>query len=295
MNQRPTLPFRFVAIVLSSLVLAVIAGGVYVYLRHVRYERVAVRHVPTGATAAARVDVERILLFEPVRRRLLPLGNRVAERRDLPPRLTRIERETGLKLGIQLREVLLALGPAPADWVLVLGGLFPRSDVIAGIERVLEAEGQRLQPLAGADAFVATGGGWAMGHAVDGVLVVASSVERLRAALEPRDTYQRIGLEPTGAGAFVADVATLTALAAEGVERVSGTLTLGDKLGVDALGRTRPGLESQLAAGLAAIQFGAPRVRVVGPGRLELHMDLSGEELDRVASAVAERVLTKAR
>ncbi len=55
-----------------SLALA-FAAGLLIYFKFVAYGRVAARHLPDDTRLAARIEVETLLISEPIRARLLPL------------------------------------------------------------------------------------------------------------------------------------------------------------------------------------------------------------------------------
>src|SRR4051812_42419021 len=50
-----------------------LVGGIWIFFKFVAYGRVAARHLPDDTTLAARIDVETLLISDPVRSRLLPL------------------------------------------------------------------------------------------------------------------------------------------------------------------------------------------------------------------------------
>lgn len=202
-DRKGALSFRLVIGVFFGLMLSGLLFGLLIHRRYVGFERVVAHHVPPDAALVLRWDVEKVSLFEPTRRFLLPLfdaqsANRapVAEaegqlRRD------RIADRTELQLGRDLREALVSFGPGPNDWSLVLGGSFPDGDVLAQGLPVLERDGFRKI----APDRLQTESGFSLGRAANGVIVIAPSPARLDAALLPRP------LDPstprTGAGSLV--------------------------------------------------------------------------------------------
>jgi hypothetical protein len=296
-SRRPV-SFKLVASGLVAVMLGVVLFGTYVYFRHVRYDPVVAFHMPAGASAALRVEVERILLFEPVRRRLFPLLSQLGARPDLQPRLQRVERRAGLRLGVDLREVLVARGPAPADWVVVLGGVFPQAGLMPAVREALQAEGVALRTDA-SGALVAAGG-WSIGQTQDGAIVLASNLARLKAAWGRSDAMQQLGLPVTGAGGFVlaardlADVGGPLGAPAviDSVERLRGSFSLGDALGVDLALRLRPGQSAAPVTTALARAFpsASPAVET-GAGELRSRVTLSSDELDRIAAGLGERLL----
>src|SRR5690349_10101504 len=63
----------------AGLIFAAVAsiGAWVAYARLVHYRRCAVEHLPPDAQLVARLDVEQVVLFEPVRRQLIPLIERL--------------------------------------------------------------------------------------------------------------------------------------------------------------------------------------------------------------------------
>jgi hypothetical protein len=244
-RPRGAVSFRTVfAGLIASLALAALAAG-WAYFHYLRYERVAARHLPADTTAAARIDVEQVVLFAPVRKHLIPLIDQIGDAPGREPRLQRIARETGVKVALELRELVLARGPTSADWVLVIGGRFPDHGLIEGIDRVLRAEGSAWRLSADGRSLLGPSG-IALGQAKDAALVLASNPARLAQALQPSDTYARLGLKAEGAGGFAASRAALRELAAVPVglrlvslpnlalaERVRGELVLGSVVEVN--------------------------------------------------------------
>jgi hypothetical protein len=178
------------------------AAALVMYFKLLHYRRVAALHLPSDTTAAARIDVEKVVLFEPVRKHLLPLANtlRAGDPR-LKTRLKRLEQHTRIDFAVDLREIVVARGPAPGDWIIIFGGLFPTRNVIGGLRQVLAEEGleARLSP---SERILSLAGGLALGHAEDGCILIAASAPRLESALPQQNAFQRLGLLPDGPGAF---------------------------------------------------------------------------------------------
>jgi hypothetical protein len=171
-----------------------IALGVLIHRRYVGFERIAAYHVPPDTTLVVRWDVEKVALFEPTRRFLLPLldAPRAAapEAAATPPgaslesRRARFTHESGTMLGRDLREALALFGPGEHDWAVVLAGSFSKGDLIGAAARTLEQEGWPWRRV-GADRLVSPEGA-ALGRAPDGAFVIASSPARLEAVLVRR-------------------------------------------------------------------------------------------------------------
>jgi hypothetical protein len=195
-----------------ALVALTIAGGYFAYVKLIHYERHALEHLPEAAEIAGRVDVERIVLFEPVRRYLLPLIDEIplgsnAEAAAQAPvsgdRLARLRQTAGLNLGLDLREIGFGVTEKGQAWTLSLGGLFPKKGMIDAIERTLRAEGAshivRTEQRLRFDPW-----GVVLAQADDGVLVLASRRETLEEALPSSRHFERLGLPPDGPGSFAA-------------------------------------------------------------------------------------------
>lgn len=205
-DRRGGLPFSLVFGVFVALLAIGIAGGVSIHRSYVGFERVAARHVPPDATLVLRWDVEKVSLFEPTRRFILPLVDEAPphkEGRGLSRR-ERFAQESGIVLGRDLREVLVAFGPGEGDWSVLLGGSFPPSDLAAAAERTFAADGARWRQLAARRIVTDTGVALAQGD--DGVLVLASSVARLDAALASHPLAPDV--PRLGAGALVVGAGT---------------------------------------------------------------------------------------
>jgi hypothetical protein len=156
-------------------------GGYVAYRELLHYDRRALQHVPVGAELVARVDLEQVLLFEPVRRHLLPLLDHATlgaprvlgepHTDAAPGRLAQLRAAGVLNLGLDLREVVFAR--RGGAWLLVLGGMMDRTGLVAGIERVLANEpGVRLRRDQG--LLILEPSGVALGQAEDGVLLLGS-------------------------------------------------------------------------------------------------------------------------
>lgn len=294
------------------------AVGLALYLRYIRYDRVAVLHVPRGAAVAVRLDVEQALLYEPVRRHLLPLlgsPRETASRGDA--RLARIEERTGLRRG-DLREVVLATFPDSPDWVLVLGGIFPRGPNARSIAVAFASEGAAWD--LSSDGRVAMGpGGVAVTRASDGAVIVASSEGALEAAVPSHDPV--LPLERTGPGGFafdsrgvadlerrLADAPGLSPLLSHTTE-IRGQLSLSDRVAVtvttevsqgpsgtrlmnDALLWLRAFAKTEGSPGAGLIRAGLERSSVSSAGARspQVTMAWEREEVDRAFALAADAI-----
>jgi hypothetical protein len=193
------LPRRWALVVALGVPLVVLLGLAVGYYRLVYFERVAALHIPAGATFAARIDLEQVVLFEPIRKNLLPVVD-AASVVDGQSLSQRIAAETGINLAMDLREIVFAFGPEE-QWVVVLSGLFPKQGLV-GVGRAIIRDNRlasssisqgllRLEP-------------WAMvaAQAADGSLLISNDETALRAALAPSETFRSLGLSREGAGSF---------------------------------------------------------------------------------------------
>ena len=238
-----------------SLALAFL-GGLFIYFKFVAYGRVAARHLPDDTRLCARIDVETLLISDPIRARLLPLFDQGAPRADLKARHDRFRAHTGVELGRDLREIVLSI--SDAGWVLVFGGKFPKSGLVEGLRTTLAEE---PTPSVLEDGVLQVQNGPAIGQASDGALVVASDIARLRLALRGGDAYLKLGLPPEGAGGFALRVGEPFPPGFAQFESVSGALQLGTRVEVDVAVRLRAGASSApagISAAFATLGAAAP-------------------------------------
>jgi hypothetical protein len=241
--ERRSVPARWLALASAGGAARLVLVAFVAYRSLLYYERRAIEHVPAGAELALRVDLEQVVLFEPVRRHLLPLLDRlpVGDAVESAPssRLVRL-REAGLNLGLDLRELVFARVQPGAGWLLALGGIFGNEPLIPRVERVLRDEpGAHLRSEGGTIIFEPSGA--ALGQAADGVLLLASDAQLLARAMPAGHGNEAVGLSPKGAAAFAALGSWLDALgspsagassAASSLVRASARLELGDTLGL---------------------------------------------------------------
>lgn len=307
-DRKGGLPFGLVALVFVTLLAAGLTLAWYIHGRYVGFERVVAQHVTPDAALVVRWDVEKVSLFEPTRRFLLPLLD--ATRSPSAGGATRRERlsqSAKLEIGRDLREVLVLFGPSPGDWAVVFGGSFPKGELTRPIQSALEGEGTREEA-----GRITSPDGLALGRAEDGAFVLASSAARLAATLPARTAPEQI--RRTGAGSFIAKsesaglpeggAALLSALGP--VERVTGEATWGSPLRVtltlhfrgdppaDARQRVQTALARLLGEDLARLEqrFGRFEVHPAGNHALELRFSLDDTALEHAADRAAEAVLS---
>jgi hypothetical protein len=312
-RPRAGVPHRYVwygLVALALVILAVFGVGYWVL---VRYEPVAVRHVPGSALAAVRVDVEQVVLYEPVRKHLFPVldgGPSSAHR------LQRFKEASGVNLGMDLREIVAVALP-DGETLFLVGGLFPKSGLAAAIDRVIRESPKG----AGACALAAQRlrcPGLVVGQADDGVLVIARSERGFEAATTGSDWSERAGL-PAAPLAMVAALPPEFMRMASGalalapwlrrVERLTVSADLGDPLeveaslsglGSDAVSEVRGSLE--ILQQLAAANPGADRAgeRAVlaratvaeKDGRPVVRSQWTRAEVDRAMRSLADVLAT---
>lgn len=182
-------PFRAVAIVFVALLALGFGLGIVVYEKYVTYLPTVAQHVPADATLAARIDLTHVMLYAPFRNSILPLANSGGSAGS-----ARAERLAahGVRLGADIRELLLALGPAPGDWVLVVGGQLPRKGLAETVSSVLREESRPAEARPGGCFFLPPDGPW-FAQAADGAFVLSSSESRLRQALPVRSVDPELG------------------------------------------------------------------------------------------------------
>lgn len=300
-------------------VIAVFAA-IVIYQRVLAYDRNAIQHLPPDTLEVARIDVERVLVYEPMRRHWFPLVDVLGLPLSAPsePRLARLHRATQIELGLDLREIVVGRGAHPGEWVLVLGGKFSKKNVIPAIARVLDDEGPHWQVSADGKVVVAEKTGLSIGQADDGAIVIAPTEERVRSALVPSRTYERLGIPSSAGGALSAKgeplaervtqvVRVAPTLATAGhLERVTGELTLGTPARGRLVLRFAPGTDTaraetqvrttlvELARAVATHPALAPfatplktaQVSSTVAGIVEITFDWPEAELDQGAEAV---------
>jgi hypothetical protein len=204
------LSFPIVMAIFGVLLAFGLTLAVVIHRSYVGFERVAAHHVPPDTTLVVRWDVEKVSLFEPTRKFLLPLLDEPhatapngasapngapaptpESRRDL------LARESGTMVSRDLREVVALFGPGEHDWAVVLAGSFAKGDLIAAAARTFQQEGWGWRSL-GPDRLAAPEGP-TLGRAADGAVVLASSPARLDAVLVSRPLLPEVPREGAGA------------------------------------------------------------------------------------------------
>lgn len=255
-------------VALALVILAVFGGG---YWLLVKYEPRAARHIPATALAAVRVDVEQVVLYEPLRRHLFPVLNG-GEGGD---RLKRFKALSSVNLGMDLREVVVSVLPE-GQVAIAVGGLFPSVGLVGAMYEVSRGDaGAEKCSLEGA---ILRCGGALFRQADDGTLVIATSASVLDAAAVSSDWAKTNGL-PAAPLAVVVKAPGRGALPAPGlfgqlgwmsaVERLTGWADLGDPLQVEL---AFEGLSVERAGDVRAAVVTVQALAALNPGS-----DVAGE------------------
>jgi hypothetical protein len=214
--------------------LAVLGAFFAGYWRFIRYERRALQHVPVASVFALRLDLQPVVLFEPVRRHLFPLLEKLSWGSS---GLARVEAASGVNLSMDLRELVLAT-QADGRWLLVAGGLFDAAKLEQAAAAVLNQStpGKCHALTMGFDC-----GEFSFAAAKDGTLLVGSESALVTQGEVVTPRYQSLNVNDRAAASWGLDVQSaaaggtlgaITALRALGLTHARGELDLSDPLGV---------------------------------------------------------------
>jgi hypothetical protein len=204
-------PKSWVYLLIGGLLFASVAGPLVFYFLTWRYRPTALHHIPHGTTVAVRFDGPDLYLYAPFREHVLGAFE------DAPgpdSYASRLKQRTGIDLRSDIREIILATATGKT-FVLLVGGRFGKTrfdqeTIPVALHTVLTEKGTSGFSL---DGEVLVGpGGLRMAQAEDTTLVMTTDEEMLRAALEPSDAWQSLGLTPAGAMSFAVDEPALVAL-----------------------------------------------------------------------------------
>jgi hypothetical protein len=295
----------FRAVALGGVALAVVIGAVLLslYVRYIRFARVAAEHVPPGSVLVLRLEVEQAPLYDPVRRHFLPLlGGPAASAPDGDAALTRIETRTGLHRG-DLRECVVAMGaPTTNDWVVVFGGIFPNGVGNGPLAEALHAEDAAWQPTGDGAVIVNTVAGVAVGRATDGAVVIGSSEAVVRSALPSNEAAFALGVLPRGPGSFGANQAGLARVATwpvaqgqdfpellRGLTSAAGSLVLDERMELTVvLADSGDGKAARLSK--EALAFAESEGRSGAPGTAALFKAVAGRTVISAPDARTSKV-----
>lgn len=314
-NARSGTSSRVVLWAWFLLFVSFIGGLWFAYWKLIAYERRAALHLPPGTEFALRVDLEQVVLFEPVRRHLFP----VLTEQLLPSSgLAEWEQKTGIDLGMDLREIVFAR--PDSGWLVAVGGLFPKTGVVAALHQVI-VERKLAECTYDRERMQCPQAGWFAQQAADGVMLFASDPVVLDRALPESRQHEHLGLGKDTAAGFGLDLGwvkrrisalpfgVLSAGLLEQVARVEGEVELGSDLRLEV--RLVPGEGADLtplantlratleaAAGWLALighsdqagERGLLASAEINPqpgGQLAVQSTWSRQELDRAAQSAA--------
>lgn len=219
-----SVPKRWSLVLALGVPVVVLFGLAVGYYRLVYFERVAVLHVPAGANFAVRVDVEQVVLFEPIRKNLLPVLDAAS---DVSGQALsqRIRSATGINLAMDLREILFSVGPQEDHWLLVLSGLFPKH-ALRGVADAMGRDARLGVSLGPDDLLQVQSWGMYVTQAADGSFLISNVPAQLQAARQPNDVFRSLGLLREGAGSAVAVPTDGSAGPLAGFARVRAEISL---------------------------------------------------------------------
>ncbi len=287
----------------------VLAFGIAVvlYQRYVAYDRIASQHLVDDPELALRIDLEKVLLYEPFREHLLPLMRRGERNPRLKPRVTRLRQHTNIELGVDIREIVFSTTSTRKRWVVALAGMFPKRGVVEGIHRVLleESIASRFDPATRQLRFE---NGVIAAQAGDGVVVFGSDPTAVEQALEPGQEYRRWGLSESHEASLVrrGPIEGSKSQRARDADGEIGPMSIGPMSMVLRVGRpdelavrvetrraartVRSDAERDVGALLAKfanIPASSLKFEVSGPNELAAHLAVTSAELDRAAASLA--------
>lgn len=244
-----------------------------------RYQPTALAHVPAGSNVVVRIEAADIVLFGPVRKHLLPL---VLEDKPKEPAINkvplveRLHERTGVRLPVDVREVLVATMDGKS-FVALFGGKIARGKFVQGLADLAQEEhwpGFRLEE----DVLV--GPKVAVGQAEDGTIVVGTDRAIVVTALPASDEGAKLGLPDQGAVRFVVAKPAWETLSTAGqlvpqagafggVRRGTGSFTLGTS--PEFVMRLEPAKDADSAAieeGLKALLSNLRLLTLLAPDRI---------------------------
>lgn len=185
--DRPTwrISFRWLIAVALGLALIAFVAGSRIYQNYGGYRPMALMHVPQTMRYRARVefsDTERAPLLRPLLVAMDPRGRR----------LPALEQRLGVSAAAVVRELAFGVGPAPTDFVLVLGLQLPAKGLspAKALCEVLASDGIRSES---SETGCRLSGGAIVAEALDGMLVVASHPDLVKGLLGKPEIGDRLG------------------------------------------------------------------------------------------------------
>lgn len=186
---------------IGGLLFMSVAGPLVFYFFVWRYVPTARNHIPAGTNVAISFNGQELYLYEPFRKHVLGAfdGSPKAKARG-----DRLKKHTGIDVRNDVREVVFATMTAQS-WIVLIGGKFGgrgRGKFVQGFKTFLEEEGVSGYSV---DGDVLKGPELRIAMAEDATIMIANNDEILRAATEPSDSWQDLGLASSGAVSFVID------------------------------------------------------------------------------------------
>jgi len=199
-------PRNWLYIGLGSIILLALTGPLLFYFFVWRYTPTAPHHIPAGTTIAVRFDGKQLYLYEPFRTNVLgAFSGSEAASEKAKGRADRLKKHTGIDLRSDVREVIVATMTLDS-WVVLVGGNFDggrsKTKFVSSLKAFLDEEGVEGFFV---DGSVLSGSGLYITQAEDTTIIIANNHEILRAASEPSDSWQTLGLSSSGALSFVVD------------------------------------------------------------------------------------------
>jgi hypothetical protein len=212
-----------------------VLGGFFAgYWRFVHYERRALNHVPPDALFAIRLDLQQVVLFEPVRRHLFPLLDELPWG---PGGMAQVRELSGVNLSMDLREIVFAVRPG-GGWVLAAAGLMDAARLEQAVASVLNAS---VPGICGPHSNGHRCGFFSLVTTEDNTLLLGSDEPSIESARAESIHYESLQMNKHAAvswglkfqGSSELPIwAGLEPLLSNGVARLNGEIELSDPLGV---------------------------------------------------------------
>lgn len=207
---------------IGGLLFMSVAGPLIFYFFVWRYVPTARNHIPAGTNVAISFNGQELYLYEPFRKHVLGAfdGSPKAKARG-----DRLKKHTGIDVRNDVREVVFATMTAQS-WIVLIGGKFGgrgRGKFVQGFKTFLEEEGVSGYSV---DGDVLKGPELRIAMAEDATIMIANNDEILRAATEPSDSWQDLGLASSGAVSFVIDRGAFEGAAKAAPEKIPGLARL---------------------------------------------------------------------
>jgi hypothetical protein len=202
--ERPSvrLSFRWVVAIALGLALVAFLAGRRIYQSYGGYKPMALAHVPPAMRYRARVelgDATRAPQLHPLLVSMDPRG----------VRRPALEQKLGISAGQGVKELAFGVGPAPADFVVVIGLQLPGEEgprAAKSLCEVLASDGIRSQPT---ETGCRLEDGAIVAQALDGMLLLASREGLVKGLLGRPDIGDRLGFSGPSVRGVAPDPAEL--------------------------------------------------------------------------------------